>query len=113
MTTSRMFRSEDASAPELKYVNGSLIALLKAVLVNGYGTTQSLGWTLEFEDATANLAVFRMKGGTRTYIQVDDNAVGNTAVGQASIYAYETMSSVRDGIGPCPALSETNYNKIN
>lgn len=105
--TSRIFRSEDASAPQLKWVAGTLNTVLKAVLVNGYGTTESLGWTLEFEDVASNTCVFRMKGGTRTYIQVTD-----ATAQYAKIRAYETMSSVFNGMGPCPPLIDTTSNTV-
>ena len=53
-----IFRSTDASAPTLSGTVGSLIALLDACLVNGYGAKSAAGWTKQFSDT--NKAVYRM-----------------------------------------------------
>ena len=96
-----MYMSEDAGAPSLTGQYGSLIEVFTKVLVDGYGSSTSLGWTKEFEDIPNNVAVFRMPSGSRTYIRVDDNSNaqgGRTAV----ITAYESMSDAHTGIHPCP-----------
>ena len=43
-----VYRSTDAGAPLLTNSNGSLIAVLKACLVDGYGSKASAGWTAPF-----------------------------------------------------------------
>lgn len=98
MGISREFRSTDVGAPILSYTNGTLINVLKAVCVNGYGSVLPLGWTIEFEGT--NEIVFRMKGGTRKFIKIEDR---NSTPYVAYISAYETMSSLYLGTGRVPA----------
>lgn len=76
-----MRSSDDASAPILSgNASGALILVLKAVLVDGYGTTDPLGWEVAFEDIVNNICVFRPLSGTlRPFIRVKDNELsGNT-----------------------------------
>ncbi|WP_296206892.1 hypothetical protein [Psychrobacter sp. UBA3480] len=52
----RRFKSTDASAPQINYnarVAGDVYAILKACLVNGYGSVASAGWTVTNETANA------------------------------------------------------------
>lgn len=101
-----MYTSEDTSAPSLTGEYGSLINLLTQVLVTGYGSMPSLGWTKEFEDIPNNVAVFRMPAGSRTFLRVDDNYTTYTGR-TAKITAYESMSTAHIGIHPCPDPVET------
>jgi len=101
MGISRIFRSTDVGAPVFtNNVVGSLTALLKAVLVNGYGSTASLGWTLEFDGT--GISAFRMKGGTRTFIRFDDSSYNS--VGHTEVSAFSTMSSLNNGTERIPNI---------
>ena len=102
---SKIFTSEDVGAPSLSGSVGSLINVFKKCLVEGYGEKTSLGWTIPFEDAPNYKCVFRMPEGTRTFLQIYDNAIGFTA-SCAKINAFETMSNVSTGIHPA---IEYNY----
>jgi len=98
--TSRIFKSTDVGAPQFNNAAGSLNAVLKAVLCTGYGSTASLGWTVEFE--SGNVLVVRMKGGTRTFIQFDDTLTGSYTY----VAAYSTMSSAFTGTERMPAAGQ-------
>lgn len=56
--TVKVYYSTDASAPTLNGTAGSLINLLDAVLVNGYGSKTSLGWTKKYTGT--NKAVYQV-----------------------------------------------------
>jgi len=106
MGTSRIFRSTDSSAPVLAgKTPGSLKTLLKAVLVDGYGSNASLGWTTEFE--AGNVIVFRMKGGTRKFIRIDDS--GTISLWVADMSAFSSMSSISNGTERIPATGIFSY----
>lgn len=105
-----LYTSEDTSAPELRPLNGSLINVFKKCLVEGYGSKESLGWTIEHEDVARNICVFRMKSGSKTYLRVEDNGAPNTM--NAIVQAYETMSDVDTGIHPCIPETEATYKLI-
>lgn len=109
-----LFRKfDDASAPILSGNSaGSLILVLKAVLVDGYGTTDPLGWEVAFEDAVNNVCVFRPLVGTfKPFVRVDDN-ISSTGVQHAEIICYESMSDVNTGFFPCPNLATTPDHSI-
>lgn len=83
-------RWDDAGAPVLNGVAGSLIAVLDAVLVT------AAGWTKDFSGT--NLAAYRAPvGGNRFYLRVDDSA-GTSA----RVVGYESMTDVNTGTGPFP-----------
>ena len=99
--TSKFLKFNDASAPQISGAAGSLIAVLKQALVYGYGSG-NLGWTLEFEDAPSNVAVFKMGGGTRSYVRVDDSSTIF-----ATITIFSTMSDVNTGAEPLLDVLDT------
>lgn len=107
----RMFKSTDPGAPALTGQVGSLINLLRAVLVTGYGSAPDVvagaGWTEAFTGT--NKAVFRNNPttGTGGYLRIDDGA---TVAGSNARYAlwrlYETMSDVDTGTGETPTVAQ-------
>ena len=107
MVASKSFlrTSEDVGAPALQgNVPGSLIAVLKAVLVDGYGETPSLGWSVWLEDTPGNKIVFRAGNahGILPFIRIDD---GRTLGYTALVEMYESMSTIDVGLDPCPLPS--------
>ena len=76
-----VYRSDDAGAPTLTGEYGSIITLLDAVLVNGYGAKAAAGWTKEFTGT--NQAVYRNSAvnGSGTFYQIDNGS------GQANVSA--------------------------
>ena len=107
MGKSYMFRSTDAGAPVLFAEAGGLISVLDACLVDGYGTKAGLGWTKEYQNATDDIAVYRMGGGTRRFVQFDHSMswTPNTQC-QAKVTAYESMLDYETGYLPCPVTGE-------
>ena len=75
--TVRVYSSTDASAPVLTGQVGSLIAVLDACLVNGYGTKTAAGWTKPFADAS-NTAVYRSGSGSRAFFRFFDDGTAAT-----------------------------------
>jgi len=71
-------RYDQVGAPKL-WANayGSLVDLLQAVLVDGYGAYPGLGWTKEYESPDTNTIVFRNNPltGTGAYLQVSHNRI--------------------------------------
>lgn len=65
------YSSNDTSAPVLSGTAGTLINVLDACLVNGYGSKSPIGQTKEY--SATNMATYRMPVGTsRMYMAVDD-----------------------------------------
>lgn len=101
--TVTVYRSTDTSAPVLTGQVGSLISLLDAILVNGYGSKASQGWTKPFTGT--NAASYLMKSGTnQRYLDVADNGVG--AANYARLVAYEAMTALATGTNPFPSAAQ-------
>lgn len=84
--TVRVYRWDDDSAPTLSASAGSLIALLDAVLVNGYGTKVAAGWTKAY--AGTNTAGYTNAGSGCGVL------VAHTATATAArFYGYESITS--------------------
>lgn len=99
--TVTIYRSSDASAPGLTGQAGSLIGVLDACLVNGYGAKAAAGWAKEFSGT--NLAVYRAPSGNRLRIRVNDT--GTTV---ARVVGYETMTDVDTGVNPFPTAAQVS-----
>lgn len=95
MITSRIYRSTDAGAPQLTGQAGSLIAVLDACLVAGYGTKTAAGWAKEFTGA--NQAAYRPATGRRLFLFVNDSFSKS-----ATVFGYESMSAIDAGIRRFP-----------
>lgn len=100
----REYNSSDAGAPALTGQVGSLIALLDAVLVNGYGSTPGAGWTKLFSGT--NRAVYRMGGGNQMVLQVLDDAPGAAGALEARLRGAESASDVSTLVNPFPTTAQ-------
>lgn len=103
---SREIKSSDPGAPQMQgNVFGSLIHVLKKVLVDGFGTTAPLGWDLVFEDTSTHTAVFRPKVGCRMFVQVKDNFPFSSS-GSSRVVSFESMSDANTGVFPNPTMAD-------
>ncbi len=97
----RIFKSTDSGAPTgALNVSGNLAAILRACLIDGYGTIDPVGgWEEPFTES-GGVAVFRATAGNRQFYQFADIA-GSYAV----ISGYESMSDLTTGSGKWPYAS--------
>ncbi|MBI3938177.1 MAG: hypothetical protein HY323_14460 [Betaproteobacteria bacterium] len=73
MPTTRVYKSTDGGAPILNAsADGTGNAVLKTILVDGYGALPAAGWTAPFTDGAA-ITVFRPGAGNRMYLRSTDN----------------------------------------
>lgn len=99
-----IYSSTDASAPVLTDAAGSLVALLDACLVDGYGAKAAAGWTQEYTGS--NKAAFKQGAGSGFYLRVQDDAPGTGAGREARMTGYNTMSDVDTGVNPFPTAAQ-------
>lgn len=107
MTTTRIYRSTDTSAPVLVGGVSSMINLLDKCLVAGYGSKTAAGWTKPYTGT--NKAAFRNSvaaGGTGMYVRVSDAGSGTGGAREALVRAYLTMSSVDSGTIETPTAAQ-------
>lgn len=98
------YASNDASAPVLTGQVGSLLNLLNAILVNGYGTKSPAGWTKPFSDTT-NIGCFKQGGGAQLGLVVIDNAPLSAT--DARLTGYEQLTAYNAGAQSFPPSSYT------
>ncbi len=93
----RIFKHTDADAPGITFSQrGSLAALLRACLIDGYGATTAVGgWSEPFAEVD-NIAVFRADVGARQFYRIDDR---NNDADVARMNAFETMLDIETGSG--------------
>lgn len=100
MAIPKVYRSTDSGAPVLATATaGSALAVIRACLVDGYGSEAPAGWTEEFTDAPNHTAVFRnstASGGTGCYVRVDDREA-SLAYRAVVLNTYASMSDVNTG----------------
>lgn len=105
-----IYKSTDASAPTLSGSAGSLTALLKACLVNGYGSKAAAGWSNPFSGT--NQEIFRPGSGIQHYFGIDDSGAGTGGLKEAQLTGWEvatgwaTNGSPGSNTGPFPTSAQ-------
>lgn len=62
----KTYRWDDVGAPQLNDAAGSIIAIIKACLITGYGSKEGAGWSVQFENSVNNVEVLRPEVGPHT-----------------------------------------------
>lgn len=108
MSTVIIYTSQDSSAPVLTGQVGTLVALLDACLVNGYGSKSAAGWAKSFTGT--NKAAYRNSAtdGTGYYLNVDDSGGGGGGAREAFMTGFQTMSALATGTNQFPSSSQLN-----
>jgi hypothetical protein len=96
--TVRVYKWTDAGAPVLTGLPGSLISLLDACLVTGYGTKAAAGWS-KVAGSTTTVAAFQMPSWPSNCVRIDN------ATNAPSVTAYESMSSASVGDNRYPSAT--------
>jgi hypothetical protein len=96
MATSQftIYTSSDAGGPGLiTGITGSLLSVLDACLVNGYGTQPGAGWTKPFANFSGALGCYKQPTGSALTLFVNDGGGNLSAVGQeAWACGYEVLT---------------------
>jgi len=98
-----IYKSSDASAPSLTGQTGSLITVLDAVLVNGYGSKAAAGWAKTYSGTSK--AVYRAASGARLYYRIQDDGPGLGSFREARLTGYVAMTDVDTGTNPFPTAA--------
>jgi hypothetical protein len=121
-TQFQYYQSIDAGAPVIYGVTGSLIAVLDACLVNGYGTKAGAGWLKPFANVVNGAGLNEYAGytqpsGSGLSVFINDNNPNGSSFKEAIATGWEILvnpsSSVSNTVGsgsgqfPLPAQSLT------
>lgn len=106
-----VYRSTDPGAPVLNGQAGSLLALLNAVLVTGYGSGEAAkpgaGWTRPFSSSSVQVFRNSLNTGSGSYLRVCDDASQSTLDTGciAQVFAFSSMSDINTGANKTPSDS--------
>lgn len=93
------YSSSDTSAPQLTGAAGSLLAVLDAILVNGYGAKAAAGWTKPIANA-GNVGHYKQGAGSGFFVHINDNGPNGTSTfKEAWATGWETMSAITAPVG--------------
>lgn len=100
MSAGYLFQSTDTGAPTLTAENGKFIALLKACLIDGYGSIAPVGgWKILLNDAGTR-AVFqgnRLTGGSGAVFSINDSGLYDSGMA-AGVKMWESVNDFDAGI---------------
>ena len=103
--TVNIYRSTDASAPTISGTAGSLVTLLDAVLVNGYGTQPAAGWSIQYTGTDKR--VYKMGAGTPSFSLYINDAGPGAATGQeARASGFIAPTGLGTGTGQFPSSAQ-------
>ena len=105
-----IYSSTDVGAPVLNGITGSLITVLDAVLVNGYGAKSGAGWTKPYSSSNNLSASYKQGAGSAgCYMYIQD--IGSTQLGRTAMFrGFLTMSSANissGSSGPFPSDAQS------
>lgn len=103
--TVTFYQSTDTSAPTLNSNQGTLAAVLLAILVNGYGSKSAAGWTNPYNGTTGQRVFKQGSGSNGFYLQIDDSAASGIQA-FPRVVGYETMSAWNTGTNPFPTSTQ-------
>ena len=76
-----IYSSSDIGSPKLTGTSGSLISVLDAVLINGYGNKSAAGWTKPIpNDSASCYACYRQPSGSGFTLFINDGGITGSAV---------------------------------
>lgn len=117
--TVNFYSSTDANAPVLNGSPGSLITVLNACLVNGYGSKPGAGWTLLGQGTASSnpyTALYQMGSGSKCVLYVNDNYIynyGNAGVSAALTGGLPTSVWGSNLVGSFPSSGNLCLTKSN
>lgn len=99
--TVRLFRSNESGAPQLSSTTpGDLLTILRACLVEGFGSRTPAGWTMPFSDLPNKKACFKSVSGDT--LRLDDSLDYRWA----AVTGFKTMTSLNVGTEEYPNLDQ-------
>src|SRR5262249_23581766 len=112
--TMRIYKSTDASAPTLQgivggayssgWADGSLLQLLRKVLVTGYGSKTAAGWWQTFQGTSEG--VFQQGAGCSFYLHVLDDGSMTAGAREANMYGSENQTAISTSTAKFPTTSQ-------
>lgn len=107
-----IFSSSMDGAPVLNGDTGSLVNVLNKILVYGFGTTLSAGWSLPYTSSNGSGSCYKMPGGTGFYLSVQDDNLIYWYPWEPRCRAFERATSWNSGSGQFPLSGVQGLNNL-
>lgn len=91
------YTSAEVGAPALSGSSGSLLVLLDACLVNGFGSRTGVGWTKPWEN-TGSYGCIQQGTGSFCSMFIKDDAPGAGGTKEARVTGWESISNMTLGL---------------
>lgn len=91
----KVYRWDDADAPQLDKTPDCMAIIFKACLVTGYGAKEAAGWTMPFEDTVSGVKVLRPEASPYTDFYLRLSADTGTEI-KAQVYSNMTDANTGD-----------------
>jgi hypothetical protein len=100
-----IYRSQDPGAPQLYGNSGSLVSVLNACLITGYGSKLPAGWIADFTSSVLSGSTYRQPSGSGFFLSVIENSTcaSNKA---ARLIGFESASAYNSGSGQFPVSAQ-------
>lgn len=94
-----IYTSQDTNAPILNGQTGSLLIVLNACLVSGYGSKPGAGWLKQPLPDTGSYGCFQQATGSKLYMFLNDAGQGTGSLNnpEARITGWESITSILGG----------------
>jgi hypothetical protein len=109
------YSSTDPSAPTLNGTTGTLLTVLDACLVNGYGSKSPAGWTKPFPNTSSYGMYMQGSGSVSMSLFIYDNASASLST-EAQAQGWQTITSIDNGkvtgSGQFPTTAQIAFGNI-
>ncbi|PIE72297.1 MAG: hypothetical protein CSA20_08515 [Deltaproteobacteria bacterium] len=106
-TEAKLYRWDDDNAPVLSGTRGSLCALLKACLVDGYGSKVAAGWSVPYSSADDLIKVYQGSSDSNGFVlRVDEQTSADARY--PTLQGFEAMTDIDNGLQGFPSSPLTS-----
>lgn len=106
-----LYQASDAGAPSLSGQAGSLLEVLDACLVTGYGAKPAAGWTIAFTDGDKRVYRPGPSAKSRKFVRVNDTASLPGGARETGIRGFDSMTDIDTGVHPFPDNSQVSLSE--
>jgi hypothetical protein len=106
-----IYSSNDSGAPAMSGASGSLLTVLDAVLVTGYGSKPGAGWSKPLPN-TGSYGIYRQGTGSMFYLFVNDGS-GSSGGAEAVLSGWDSITAITAGAvtgsNPFPTYTQLSF----
>ena len=106
-----LYQATDAGAPSLSGQAGSLLEVLDACLITGYGAKPAAGWTIAFTAGDKRVYRPGAAAKSRKFVRINDTSSLAGGAREAGIRGFDSMTDIDTGLNPFPDASQVSLSE--